>query len=119
MTEKQYQANLKMRRNMDKTIITYECPCNNDKKHLHHPDYDRPLLVVKLCPSCHAQETSRLSKKRILCEGCGINYRHESEKICWNCELLLKKGFKPRYPKTDFRGRPLKANLQSAVTGHK
>ena len=92
MSEKQYRANLKMRANMDKLTIIYECPCDNDKKHLHHPDYDRPLLVAKLCPSCHQQEHSRLGtrKYKFLCPKCKNTYMCEGETICWNCKNIEK-----------------------------
>ena len=107
-----YKAYLIMRhkKNRDKICILYECSCECDQKHFHHPNYKQPLLVVKLCPTCHYKEHSRTGERRILCEGCGRAYRSENEKICYLCEYYLSKGFQPQYPKRDFRGRPLKAN---------
>jgi hypothetical protein len=32
-----------------------DAPCK--KLHGHHPDYNRPLMVLWLCPSCHATQT--------------------------------------------------------------
>lgn len=44
----------------DKLFIAYECPCEHPKKQNHHPDYSLPLLIIKLCPACHAAEHKRL-----------------------------------------------------------
>jgi len=44
----------------DLNTILYECPCNVEKKHLHHPDYRFPHILVKLCPACHSAEHKRL-----------------------------------------------------------
>jgi hypothetical protein len=41
------------------TVLT-ECPCNYPMKHKHHPDYNKPFEVIRLCPSCHAAEHKRL-----------------------------------------------------------
>lgn len=46
----------------EKNIIIYECPCEAKRKHLHHPNYDLPHLLIKLCPKCHGAETRRLRR---------------------------------------------------------
>lgn len=43
-----------------KVQILYECPCECEKKHNHHFDYDRPFEVIRLCPACHSAEHIRL-----------------------------------------------------------
>ena len=30
------------------------------KLHGHHPDYEKPLAVIWLCPKCHAQEHKKI-----------------------------------------------------------
>ena len=41
--------------------IIYECPCGMDNKVLHHFDYFRPYMVLKLCTKCHGSEHKRLN----------------------------------------------------------
>lgn len=48
------------RYHLDKLVILYECPCDAEKKHNHHHDYERPLEVIRLCHSCHIKEHKRL-----------------------------------------------------------
>lgn len=45
-----------------KKIIPLPCLICGEKAEAHHPDYDRPLDVVWLCPSHHKQ-THALSRK--------------------------------------------------------
>jgi len=51
---------LMSRKNKDLLTILYECPCDHPKKQNHHPRYEAPLEILKLCPSCHAKEHKRL-----------------------------------------------------------
>ena len=44
----------------DKLVVLYECPCDVEKKHNHHPDYSKPFEVHKLCYRCHLAEHMRL-----------------------------------------------------------
>ncbi len=41
-------------------VILFECACIHPRKHNHHPDYNKPFEVIRLCPSCHAAEHKRL-----------------------------------------------------------
>ena len=87
-----YKAHLEVLKNKDKVCILYECACvTNTTKHLHHPDYSQPFLVVKLCPSCHFKEHVRLSdKKKALCK-CKEHYTYNKDKLCWHCQWLAKR----------------------------
>lgn len=51
-TPKQYAYSLN-RKYPDKVKIVYECPCNVVKKVKHHPDYQEPFIIEKICHSCH------------------------------------------------------------------
>lgn len=46
----------------DSLTILYECRCGHLKKHNHHFSYDPEfrLVVIRLCPACHAAEHARL-----------------------------------------------------------
>lgn len=47
--------------------VLYECKCISQDKVYHHPNYQKPKEVIKLCHSCHKLEHSRLrtlTKKR-------------------------------------------------------
>jgi len=86
---------------------------NDDiSKFIESPYLIKPKKELK--PTKTYKQRNLVRKKTILCEGCGRNYRQENEEICWICKNNLTRGIKPKYPKTDFRGRPLKANLQTA-----
>lgn len=37
------------------------CP-ESENLHAHHPDYNKPLEVIWLCPSCHGKEHKRLNE---------------------------------------------------------
>lgn len=52
----------------DHLLILYECPCDHPKKHNHHPDYNEPFMVIRLCPACHAKEHARLRSLSALAE---------------------------------------------------
>jgi hypothetical protein len=36
------------------------CLCGAGKAHMHHPDYDHPLLIAFLCARCHRREHTGL-----------------------------------------------------------
>jgi len=40
----------------EKIIVTGECNCIHPQKHNHHPNYDFPFSVEKLCPTCHTEK---------------------------------------------------------------
>lgn len=46
-----------------------ECSwCGNDQRpiHGHHPDYDRPLMVVWICADCHQEHHKLYRDERLL-----------------------------------------------------
>ena len=51
---------MRPRKEKPEIIIFYECPCNENKKISHHPNYDKPFWVVKLCNLCHKREHIRI-----------------------------------------------------------
>jgi len=57
-----YKARVSSRARYHKNdlIILYECPCPGNSKHYHHPDYSKPLEVIRLCHKCHRLEHKRL-----------------------------------------------------------
>ena len=36
-------------------VILCECPHDHPKKHNHHPDYSKPLDIMRGCPPCHRE----------------------------------------------------------------
>jgi hypothetical protein len=48
----------------EKVNIMGECECSSEKKVRHHPDYNKPYDVIKLCPKCHGKEHSRMNKEK-------------------------------------------------------
>jgi hypothetical protein len=51
----------------DKLIIIYECACDipfNSKQN-HHPDYSKPLEILKLCPACHSTWHKKVRIKKV------------------------------------------------------
>jgi hypothetical protein len=60
--------------------VIFECTCAKDKKIRHHPDYDQPNKVMRLCQKCHSQEHSRINQqeKQLLTNMIAIKllYRH-------------------------------------------
>jgi hypothetical protein len=47
----------------DEADVIFQCDCADPRKINHHPDYDRPMEVMKLCRSCHAKLHSELRRK--------------------------------------------------------
>lgn len=50
--------------NKDKLNIISECSCDTTKKVYHHPDYNFPLSVMKLCTRCHWDEHIRINREK-------------------------------------------------------
>lgn len=48
--------------NRKQVQIIYECPCEVERKHKHHWNYEKPLEVMLLCPQCHGAEHRRLNR---------------------------------------------------------
>lgn len=40
--------------------------CGSQKSQAHHPDYDKPLDVMWLCPKCHRKEHDRMKTQILL-----------------------------------------------------
>lgn len=52
-----------MYRHPDKVTVMSECKCNTEHKVKHHPDYNEPFNVVKLCRKCHGKAHSTINKQ--------------------------------------------------------
>ena len=42
-------------------LIEEPCSCGAGGAEMHHPDYDKPLIVIWMCRACHLQHHSDLS----------------------------------------------------------
>lgn len=52
-----------MRMNPNAVRIIGECPCKEDYKVRHHPDYNKPFEVELLCQKCHGAAHSIINKR--------------------------------------------------------
>ncbi len=59
-------------------VVIYECCHVHPQKEDHHFDYDFPLLVIRVCPSCHQTEHNRLGLNYSL-EEKGFEFKPEKE----------------------------------------
>ncbi len=68
--------------------------CGNPKVHGHHPDYDKPLEVIWLCPKHHMQEHVKRREYNIIsprkpCSQCGkrrvISSYKMNDSVCTYC----------------------------------
>lgn len=59
-------AHIAVKKYPEDIIVLYEHPCKSKMKINHHPDYNKPLEVVKMCRSCHVFE--HISLKKEACE---------------------------------------------------
>jgi len=53
------QAVISLSNTSPETAILYECPCKDENKINHHPRYDKPFWVVRLCNIDHKVEHIR------------------------------------------------------------
>lgn len=53
-TPKKYAYSMN-KRYPEKIKVIYECGCGTNRKINHHPNYQQPFLVERLCFSCHGR----------------------------------------------------------------
>jgi len=63
VTEERARVAAYTRSHWYRATVLCECIHNNLKKENHHPDYDKPLEVMRLCKKCHSAEHKKLYRQ--------------------------------------------------------